>query len=490
MSAAPKADVKVLSVASEVFPLIKTGGLADVAGALPAALAAEGVAVRTLVPGYPPVLAAIDQGRTVHAWPNLFGGPAQVLIGRAKGLDVFVLSAPHLFDRPGNPYVGAGGLDWPDNPQRFAALARAAAEIGLGSVADFRPDIVHAHDWQAGLAPAYMNFGRARRPGTVLTIHNLAYQGLAPATLLATLGLPSSAYAIDGIEYYGTISYLKAGLQYADRITTVSPTYAAEITGPAAGMGFDGILRARAHLLSGILNGIDTTVWDPAGDRYLAAQYDAASVGQRARNKALLQERMDLAVDPAAPLFAVVSRLSWQKGLDLLVDALPELLGLGGQLALIGTGDAPLEQAFTLAAENNPGRVGCVLGYDEELAHLFQAGADIILVPSRYEPCGLTQLCALRYGAVPLVARVGGLADTVIDASEMALAAGVATGIQFAPVDANMLRAAIRRAIALFADKPAWARIQANGMRADVSWRNPARHYAALYRELVAARSG
>ncbi|HEY1721175.1 MAG TPA: glycogen synthase GlgA [Magnetospirillaceae bacterium] len=488
MTSAAKADLKVLSVASEVYPLIKTGGLADVAGALPAALATERVAVRTLVPGYPQVIAALEQSRVVHAWPNLFGGPAQILMGKAKGLDVFILSAKHLFDRPGNPYTNPAGTDWPDNAQRFAALARAGADIGMGSVADFKPDVVHAHDWQAGLTAAYLRYAKGKAPGTVFTVHNLAYQGQFPATLLAALGLPPTAYAIDGVEYFGTIGYLKAAIQLSDRITTVSPSYAAEMMGPEAGMGLDGLLRVRAKDVFGILNGIDTGVWNPADDRFLAAPYDISTIKERAKNKAALQERMDLKVDPDALLFGVVSRLSWQKGLDLLVEALPELLGANGQLALIGTGDIPLQNAYTYAAEQNPGRIGCVLGYDEELAHLIQAGADVILVPSRYEPCGLTQLCALRYGAVPLVARVGGLADTIIDANEMAIADDVATGIQFAPVDANMLRAAIRRTARLFADKPSWARVQSRGMKADVSWRNPAKRYASLYRQLVAAR--
>ena len=490
MSPASKTDVKVLSVASEVYPLIKTGGLADVAGALPAALAAEGIAVRTLLPGYPSVVAALEDARVVHAWPSLFGGPAQVMMGKGKGLDVFVLVAKHLYDRPGNPYTGPWGGDWPDNAQRFAALSRAASDIGMGSVADFKPDVVHAHDWQAGLAPAYLHYAKGKRPGTVFTVHNLAYQGQVPATMLAALGLPAAAYAIDGVEYFGTIGYLKAALQLADRITTVSPSYAAEIMGPEAGMGLDGLLRMRAKDVFGILNGIDTGVWNPADDRFLVSAYDAPRLKERAKNKAALQQRMDLKVDPKALLFGVVSRLSWQKGLDLLAEALPQLLGVSGQLALLGTGDKPLEQAYLAAAEQNKGRIGCVLGYDEEIAHLIQAGADVILVPSRYEPCGLTQLCALRYGAVPLVARVGGLADTIIDANEMAIADDVATGIQFSPVDANMLRAAIRRTAGLFADKTAWSRIQARGMNADVSWRNPAKRYASLYRQLVAARSG
>lgn len=479
--------IKVLSVASEIYPLIKTGGLADVVGTLPGALAAENVETHTLVPGYPAVMAALGATERVHQWADLFGGPAQLLAAKAKGLDLFVLGAPHLFNRPGNPYVGPNGLDWPDNAQRFAALGRAGAELGRGAAPAFAPDIVHAHDWQAGLAPAYLHYGGRRRPHTVITVHNLAFQGRFPSSLLGTLGLPPRAYAVDGVEFFGMISYLKAALQLSDRITTVSPTYAAEIMGPDAGMGLDGLLRYRAGIVSGILNGIDVDVWNPAADALIAAPFDAKRLAARAKNKAALQKRMDLAVAPDALLYGVVSRLSWQKGLDLLLATLPIMLGLGGQLALVGAGEAALERGYTIVAEQNPGRVGCILGYDEELAHLIQAGADALLVPSRYEPCGLTQLCALRYGAVPVVARVGGLADTVIDAGEMALDQQVATGIQFAPVDVNMLQAAVRRAASLFADKPVWSRMQRNGMKADVSWRNPARHYAALYRGLVAA---
>lgn len=480
-------DVQVLSIASEVFPLIKTGGLADVVGALPAALAAQGVTVRTLIPGYPAIRPHLSDTQPVRSWRDLFGGAATLLAGSAKGLDLFVLDAPHLFDRPGNPYTGPDGKDWPDNAQRFAALCRAGADLGQGLAGNFSPDIVHIHDWQAGLVPAYLEYGATRRPGTVATVHNLAYQGQFAPTLLASLGLPASAYAIDGIEYYGTIGYLKAALQLADRITTVSPRYATEIMEPEAGMGLDGLLRARADVVSGILNGIDTKVWNPARDPHIVP-FDVTNLGTRARNKAMLQRRMDLAPEPNALLFGVVSRLSWQKGLDLLISVLPDVIGMGAQLALVGSGDKALEDSLALAAEQHPGRVGCVLEYDEALAHLVQAGADAILVPSRYEPCGLTQLCALRYGAVPVVARVGGLADTVIDAGEMALANSVATGIQFVPVDVNMLRAAVRRTATLFADKPVWRRMQQNGMKTDVSWRSPARHYASLYRDLIASR--
>ena len=476
---------EILAVASEIYPLIKTGGLADVVGALPAALASLDIRVRTLVPGYPAVLAAVARPERLHAWPDLFGGEARLLAGAAHGLDLFILDAPHLFARAGNPYTGADGRDWPDNAVRFAALSRVGADIGNGTIPGYAPDIVHAHDWQAGLTHAYLHFA-ASRPATVMTVHNLAFQGQFPAEALSILGLPSAAYAVEGLEYHGGISYLKAGLHYADRITTVSPSYAAEIRTPEDGMGMDGLLRARAGDLYGVLNGIDTDAWNPATDELIAAQYDARHLARRRANKADLQARFGLNQDPAAPLFAVVSRLTWQKGLDLLLEAEAVLMATGAQLALLGTGDPAMEAAFHAAARRHPGRIGCVIGYDETLAHRLQAGADALLVPSRFEPCGLTQLYALRYGTVPVVARVGGLADTVIDASPMALNAGVATGVQFAPVTAEMLRAAIQRTTALYRQPRVWQQMQRNGMATDVSWHHPARQYASLFRDLLA----
>jgi starch synthase len=478
--------MQVLSVASEAYPLIKTGGLADVVGALPGALAAEGVSVRVLLPGYPAVMAALGAAETLWASANLFGAPAQVLSGHARGLDVLVLDAPHLFARTGNPYVGPDGRDWADNPVRFAALARVGAWIAGGALSGWQPDVVHVHDWQAALLPAYLHYdGAARRPGTVITVHNLAFQGQFAAGLLPTIGLPPWSFSMEGVEYYGDIGFLKAGLRFADRITTVSPTYAAEIRMPEAGMGLDGLLRERAAVVSGILNGIDEAVWDPAHDHLLAAPYDAAHLGARAQNREALQAHLNLAPDPEAPIFGVISRLTWQKGMDLLLESLPAILESGGQLAVLGAGEAELESGLRAAMAEHPGRIGCLIGYNEGLAHVIQAGADALLVPSRFEPCGLTQLCALRYGCVPVVARTGGLADTIIDASPMALSAGVATGVQFAPATSDMLSAAIRRATRLYRNPVAWQRLQRNGMAADVSWRDPARQYAALFRELA-----
>jgi starch synthase len=482
-------SLNVLSVTSEIFPLIKTGGLADVTGALPCALAQEGVAVRTLIPGYPGVMSAIGRARKIHTESDLFGGEARLLSTRAAGLDLLVLDAPHLYARTGNPYLSPDGRDWPDNAIRFAALARIAADIAGGALERYLPHVLHAHDWQAGLAPAYLHYRASPRPGTVMTVHNLAFSGRASRDLLGPLGLPSQSYAIDGVEFHGTISLLKAGLQFADRITTVSPTYAAEIRTDEGGMGFGGLLRARASALTGILNGIDTDIWDPGSDSLIDVPFDRTTLEKRAANKSVLRAKMGLAQDEAAPLFGVVSRLTWQKGMDLLLTCLPVLRALDAQLILVGSGDAEFESAFQAAAASEPDRIGCAIGYDETLAHGVQAGADAILVPSRYEPCGLTQLCALRYGAVPVVSRVGGLADTVIDANPAALAAGVATGIQFGPVNADMLDIALRRTVALYRQPKTWRTLQENGMASDVSWRRAAKEYADVYHELVAARA-
>ncbi|MGE0241935.1 MAG: glycogen synthase GlgA [Parvibaculaceae bacterium] len=477
--------MKTLAVASEVFPLVKTGGLADVAGALPAALAQHDVEMRVMMPGYPAVMAALKAARPVHTYDDLLGGPARILMGRAGMLELVVVDAPHLFDRPGNPYLGPDGKDWPDNWQRFAALSRAAADVGEGGIKAFAPDIVHVHDWQAALTAAYLHFAPRPAAKTVLTVHNIAFQGQYPATIFPALGLPDAAFAIGGVEYYGGVGYLKGGLHYADAITTVSPSYADEITTPEFGMGLDGLLRARRDALTGIVNGIDTTIWSPANDRHLALTYVPRNFAQRRQaNKRAIEQRLGLE-ESDGPLFCVVSRLTWQKGMDLLVQCLDSLVGQGARLALLGAGEAPLEAAFTAAAAQHPGQIGVVIGYDESLSHLLQGGADAILIPSRFEPCGLTQLYGLRYGCVPVVSHVGGLADTIVDANEAALDRESATGLKFAPVDASALGRAIERAIRLYADRKAWNSIQKAGMKTDVSWEKSARRYAALYQKLL-----
>jgi starch synthase len=477
--------MQVLAVASEIYPLVKTGGLADVAAALPKALKAEGIETITLVPGYPDVLSALVRADEVAVYAKFYGDPARVLRGSAAGLELFVLDAPHLFARPGNPYLAPDGADWPDNAIRYAALGRAAAEIGQGSIPQFAPEVVHAHDWQAGLTHAFLHYSGRPRPGTIMTVHNLAYQGQFPQAMLSDIGLPPESFRIDGVEYYGGIGFLKAGLQFADHITTVSPSYAVEIQQDEGGMGLGGLLRARSDVLSGIVNGIDTAVWNPETDPRIASTYGVGTLADRADNKAALQRRFGLPVSPDTFLIGLVSRMSWQKGLDLVLDNMQLLSSEGMQLALLGSGDPDLEAGYRTAADSHRDQVGVVIGYDENLAHLIQAGADALLVPSRFEPCGLTQLCALRYGAIPVVSRVGGLADTVIDANDMAVAGNVATGIQFWPVSRESLGSAISRANALFQNKPVWQGMQKNAMNVDVSWRNPARQYAGLYRKLA-----
>lgn len=477
--------MNVLSVTSEVFPLVKTGGLADVAGALPRALAEEGIEVRTLIPGYPAVMAALDGAEILFEFPDLMGGPARLLGGHAAGLELFVLDAPHLYDRPGNPYLNSEGKDWADNAERFAALSMAAYQIGAGVTPAWRPDLIHGHDWQAGLIAAYRRYSGATTPPVVLTIHNLAFQGIFPKSLLSKLELPDHAFSIDGVEYYGDISFLKAGIAMSDRVTTVSPSYAAEIASDAGGMGLGGLLRHRGDSLIGILNGLDTDVWDPERDPLIAGRFSADDLAGRAINKAAIQARFDLDIRPNAPLFGVVSRLTDQKGLDLILSALPLLMRMDAQLVLVGSGEARLEAGFAAAAKAAPGRIGALIGYDEVLGHQIQAGADALLVPSRFEPCGLTQLSALRYGAVPVVARTGGLADTVIDANPMSIAAGVATGVQFAPVDQISFNEALRRTVRLYRDQAEWRVMQQNGMRGDLSWTASASKYAALYRAIA-----
>jgi len=479
-AAKARSPLRVLQVASEGFPFIKTGGLADVVGALPGALAPHGIEVTTMLPGYPAVMAALGRVQASENLIDLFGAPARLVRAEAAGRDILALDAPHFFARAGSPYLAPGGSDWPDNALRFAALGRAAAHAAMR----MGFDAVHAHDWQAGLAPAYLRFAGASVPA-LFTIHNLAFQGQFNADLFGMLGLPTEAFRTAGLEYFGMVGYLKSGVWFADRITTVSPGYAAEIRTPQWGMGLDGLLRGRGSQVSGILNGLDTEEWNPATDPHLVARYSAADPKPRAANKVEVQARMGLTQDAAAPLFVFIGRLSWQKGIDLVLEALPAILGNGGQLAILGSGDAELEGRVHGATASQPGRVGSHIGFDEGLARLCYAGADAILMPSRFEPCGLGQLCALRYGAPPIVARVGGLADTVIDANEMALAAGTGTGFNFAPVSQEMLGAAIERAIAAYRDGESWARLQANAMASDVSWTRSSRQYAALFRGMI-----
>ena len=482
--------MQVLYITAELYPWVKSGGLGDVAAALPPALIAGGIDVRLLLPGFRGFLDAFPGITDIARLTTPFATErVRVCLTRLPGSEslAYLVDHPAFYDRPGNPYAGPDSSDWPDNHRRFGLFGWIAAELARGADPGWRPDILHGHDWHTGLAPAYL---AARPPAaghvpTVFTVHNLAYRGPFPGTIFPELALPPEFFSIDGVEFFGTVSFIKAGLFYSDRLTTVSPTYAREIQTPAFGWGLDGLLRARNNVLTGILNGVDPRFWDPRHDKNLPQTYctEHAAAGKRAA-KAVLQRRLGLEPGDGGPLHGAVSRLTPQKGLDLVLAGLPDLVTGGGQLALLGSGDDDLEQAFRAAAEQYRGRVGVAIGYDESLAHLIIGGSDVILVPSRFEPCGLTQLYALRYGALPLVRRIGGLADTVVDATATSLAEGVATGFAFDDDSPSALMSAIGRATELFREREIWQRMMRRAMTRDFSWAAAARLYAGVYRTL------
>jgi len=484
--------VKVLHVASECFPLVKTGGLADVAAALPQAQRTAGLDARLLLPGLPGILEGMSQTRKVADLGTCLGvAGVRLLAGRlgADGLPAWVIDAPMLYRRPGNPYLMPDGRDWPDNLQRFGLLGWVAAQIaGAGVLPRWRPDVVHAHDWHAGMACAYLH-SHARPATSVFTVHNLAYQGLFPHADGALLGLSSAYLTSAGLEYHGQLSFMKAGLKFADRITTVSPTYAHEIATPEYGHGLDGVIRARAAVVSGILNGIDTAVWDPATNAHLACGYDRDHLHGKAHCKAALQTEVGLAPDADAPLLGALSRLTAQKGLDLLLQVLPRWLYSGGQFIVQGNGDAALEAGFRDLARQHPRRVASHADYDEGRAHRLIAGADLLAVPSRFEPCGLTQMYALRYGTLPVVRRTGGLADTVRDGpSEDRAPSSEQTGFVFGRADATDLDEALTRARSAWRDLARRRALQRAAMAMDFGWATSARRYADLYAVCVADR--
>ncbi len=484
-SGAPR---RVLHVAAEVFPLVKTGGLADVVAALPVAQAQRGADVRLLLPGYPAVLDAVDGVRPVIDIGAAFGAlRVRLLLGRMprSRLPVYVVEAPYLYRRDGGPYQGADGEEWPDNLQRFALLGWVAAHLAAGD-ADlaWAPQVVHAHDWHAAMACAYVAEHPPTQALTVYTVHNLAYQGLFPMHDWPLLGLASRLLSPAGLEYHGQLSFMKAGLKFADRVTTVSPNYAREIATPEFGHGLDGVVRSRGTDVSGILNGIDDEVWNPATDAALAERYDAQRLKGKRSCRRALQRELGLDVDEQALLLTVVSRLTAQKGLDLVLGALPELLAQGVQLAVQGTGDPSLEAAFTIAQQSHPGRVQVRVAYDEARAHRLIAGADAILLPSRFEPCGLTQMYGLRYGTVPIVRGVGGLADTVNDAD----ASSSGTGWVFDEATPAALAQAVHRAVNHHRQTAAWRALMRRGMAQQLSWAGPAGQYLALYEGAVPPR--
>lgn len=484
--------MRVLHICSEIYPLLKTGGLADVAGALPPAQARLGCDARVLVPGFPALRAGILEQTPVAELAPIFGAQSirlyrGVLPGGATV--AYVVDAPELYDRPGNPYADADNHAYPDNFQRFALLGWIGARLAEGLDEGWRPQVLHSHDWHAGLAPAYLKAIEAwtghKPAGSVQTIHNLAYQGNFPSHVFGYLHLPAHFFDINGIEFHGQCSFLKAGLYFADKITTVSPTYAREIQHPEQGCGLDGLLRSRVRDLSGILNGVDDAVWNPALDPLIAEHYDNADVAGKLACRTALQREAGLAVQQDRPLFCIVSRLTEQKGLHLVLAALPEIVRRGGQIMVLGSGDAPLEAAFQAAAAAHPASVAVRIGYDEQLSHRLIAGADAILVPSRFEPCGLTQLYGLKYGTLPLVRKVGGLADTVVDSALENIGDGVATGFVFETFDDAGIGAAVRRAFALYERRADWRQVQARGMRQRFDWDAAAAQYLTLYQQIA-----
>ncbi|WP_153116418.1 glycogen synthase GlgA [Rhodocyclus tenuis] len=480
----------ILFAVSEIAPWVKTGGLGDVAGALPAALRRRRQDVRVLVPAYPALRQAFPDAQLVAELPSLAPAlpPCRLLAADGNGLPLLLLDCPELYDRPGSPYLDAAGRNQPDNDRRFGLLSRVAARLGqAGSPLGWQPDIVHLHDWQSALAAAYLHYEGGA--ASVLTVHNIAFPGNFGREAIAALGLPAQAWSFDAAEYYGQFSFLKAGLQFSTRLTTVSPTYAAEILNETLGYGLAPLLRYRRSKLSGILNGIESDVWNPAKDPALTSPYDARRLNAKRPNKAALQVQLGLEVNDELPLLGVVSRLTEQKGLDLLL-ALGEGIAthLPAQLALLGSGDPTLEAGFRVLAERFPGRIACVFGFNETLAHRIEAGADIFVMPSRFEPCGLNQMYSLRYGTPPLVRATGGLADTVVDCNEETLADNTANGFVFAEPTAHALWLTLERATRTWRERSVWRRLQQNGMRGDRSWRRAADDYLALYERAVAER--
>lgn len=479
--------IKVLFSVSELAPYIKTGALADTASALPSALAGLGVDVRLLVPGYPQVVDALKSRGRAAALPSLPGmPPAQLLASKhPSGVQLLVIACD-IYSRPGAPYQDSAGNDWPDNVSRFALLSYVSALLATGaSPFGWIPDILHCNDWQTGLAPAYLRYVDASRARTVMTAHHIADQGLFRADNAVRIGLPSAAMTADGVEFNGQLGFLKAGLQFADRITTVSPSYAREVQTAPLGMGLEGLLSRRSDVVSGILNGIDTDTWDPDNDPYVERYYNAGRLAHKEDNRRALRSRLGLPDKPEEPLFAMVDRLIDRKGVDVLADIVPELAALPAQLVVLGSGDEKHESRFLSLARDFPDRVSVKIGYDETLMHQIEAGADIAVIPSRYEPCGVNQMYSQRYGTPPVVHATGGLQDSVVNVSPATLSAKTATGFTFSPLTAHELLEACKRAAELFRSRRSWRQLQKNGMARDFSWEPTAEHYLALYRELV-----
>jgi starch synthase len=484
--------LRVLFITPEIHPLNKTGGLGDVSAALPAALRELNVDVRILIPGYPQVLSGLKYKRKIADFPTQPPFPpssllsARLPVGASAKLPLFVIDCPSFYCRDGGPYTDAAGRNWPDNALRFGLLSRIGATLASdASPIAWRPQIAHCNDWQSGLVPAYLHFHSGEKALSLMTIHNLAFQGVFPPDTVTQLGLPAASFDINGMEYYGGMSFLKAGLYYSDHISTVSPTYAREIQDAPLGFGMQGLLASRREDISGILNGIATDEWNPRTDPYLARNYSVTNLAAKSANKKALQQLLGLAVDPQIPLFGTVSRITYQKGCDLLLHIAKELTEIPAQLVVLGNGEAILERELSILAKNNAGKIAVHIGFDEKLAHLIEAGADSFLMPSRFEPCGLNQMYSQRYGTPPLVHATGGLVDTVVDCTPATMAVGSASGFLFGDMTSESFLGAIRRVASAYYDKPTWRRLQKNGMSRDFSWRSSAAAYRKIYLSLL-----
>lgn len=473
-------NLNILFACSELTPWVKTGGLADVCGSLPHALVQSGIDVRVILPGYKSVISKLPRTEFV-ALLELPLGTVTLCRAMLDEIEVMLVNHEVFTNRAGNPYMSDTDRPWPDNAFRFALFSEAVCAVANPSnESSWRADIVHCNDWQTGLVPALLSLA-PDAPATVFTIHNLAYQGNITIGEYNRLSLPEELLIQDGLEFWGQASFIKGGIAYADRINTVSPGYAEEITTKEFGCGMEGLLMHRRGNLSGILNGIDLQTWNPQTDPHIATNYNAESLELKAQNKLDLQKQLGLTTDPDAVLFGVISRLAVQKGIDLIINAIKEMPAYKLQLALLGSGDSTLQEQLSALSQTYPDRIATVFGFDEELSHKIEAGADVFLMPSRYEPCGLNQMYSHRYGTLPLVTRVGGLADTVVDHSR----GDHANGFVIESADTELLRLGMQKAIECFSNKSTWQKLQRNAMSADYSWKESASHYIRMYQDIT-----
>ena len=475
---------KILFVTSEAHPLIKTGGLADVCGSLPKALVELSQDIRLIIPNYQ----ALETTESVRFLFSLRVDNRNINILETTMPDsqviVWLIDYPAYYNYPGNPYVDEQGKPWVNNAERFGLFCRIVVEVAMDRVhQDWKPDIVHCNDWQTGLVPALLSL-EYNRPSTVFTIHNMAYQGLFPASSAVSLNLPGQLWHPEGLEFHDHLSFIKGGLVYADYITTVSPTYALEIQTEEYGYGLEGLLAHRKESLGGIINGIDLEQWDSEHDQAIAQTYSETTLANKKLNKRALQERFGLPVNDDIPLLGLIGRLVEQKGIDLIIECLPDMVTMELQFVLLGSGDKGFEKQLKDFALLYPDTIAITIGYDEALAHLIEAGSDVFLMPSRFEPCGLNQMYSQRYGTIPIVRKTGGLADTVTDTLPDTLANDTASGIVFNEASSSALLEAIKRSLILYSLTDTWEKMQLNAMRKDFSWQRSAQEYMALYENI------